>query len=815
MTQITRGNTPVWCSTTPAVQQNPSLLYEKCLVVGLEGTDSVKVKPESASRSEEGQIITVPLSRVWHANDHIDPLVLNDIGSVAHTNDPCVLDFLKQRYLGKKIYTNAGPLLTAINPFEDLDNTSDSWIKKYAEGDPGKLDPHVFTITRLALDNLHTAGKNQTIIVSGESGAGKTEATKQMMRYFAKAKASLSDRDDFLDARVEEAMLASNPVIEAFGNAKTLLNDNSSRFGRFMHIQVGEKGGIEYGAVQNFLLEKCRVLTQAAGERSYHIFYQLLRGASAETKERLHLLNVEEYAFLNSGCFDVPGVNDAEDFRIVLKSFKAMGMSDDEVVSVLSLVAGILLLGNVKISGREQRGIPNAAVIEGSNVDVFKKACALLFLDPESTGTQLTRKYTKVQGTVIESCWQEGEGRLLKESLAKAIYEKLFDWIIKRINATIEPPSGHFPYFIGMLDIFGFEMFPQNSLEQLFINLTNELLQKSFVRVVFELESKIYRDEGITSECLVYQKNDATIDLLCGKNSVFSLLEDQCLAPGGSDAKLARGIAAMLRDRERTGTCPVSGKSGDRSFTIRHSAGEVTYQTVDFLFKNKDVLRPELVEVVRQSDNRVTKTLFDGVELEKNKLMKGQLIASQFLTQLRKLMGIINETEQHFVRCVKPNNSKLPRQWEPSPILRQLYSLSVIEALQLHNIGFSYRRPFAECVQQFRFVYMPALALLATDPAGACQAMLEASNLPEDEWRLGKTMAFLSRYGQQQLLAEQRKKLVQHRGLVYTIEACAKLKQRREAIYGALAGFIRLQSHIRKKLTQLGNLECLAVSDGA
>ncbi|PFH38584.1 myosin A [Besnoitia besnoiti] len=804
----TLQNALVWCDATPLVKEQPSELYEKCLFLELVDDTSALLRPlgkdpERIDSHHAVDALTVPLARVWPANEGVNPLAISDIGMLAHTSNACVLDFVKSRYMADKVYTHAGPLLVAVNPFRDLGNTDRAWIERYAStADASSLCPHVFAVARAAIESLRTAKKNQCIVVSGESGAGKTEATKQMLTFVATAPgasqtAAPEERKE--TSCIPKAFLAANPVLEAFGNAKTVLNDNSSRFGRFMYLQVGKQGGIEHGSVQNFLLEKSRVLTQAAEERSYHIFYQLVRGASPALREELHLLDLTSYKFINPSCLDIPHVDDAADFQEVLASLEAIGLTEAQVASVLSLVSGVLLLGNVEFVSVECGGVPDAAAIADAQRPLFETACKLLHVDAGLVEAQLTQKKTCAAGKVISIFWKASEAKMLSESLAKAVYEKLFDWIVVAANKTVQHPSGRLPSFLGMLDIFGFEMFPVNSLEQLFINLTNELLQKNFVTVVFETESRIYQAEGIIVDALEYKQNDEVIAVLCGKKSVFALLEDQCLAPGGSDEKLARSVNGLLAQRRGGGT----GKGKDFSFTVSHSTGDVTYRTENFLLKNKDVLRAELVEVLQQSPDSVTKELFKNVTVQKGKLMKGQLIASQFLSQLAQLTAVINEAECHFVRCVKPNNSKLARVWDAQKVLVQLHTLSVIEALQFHNIGFSYRRSFAECIRQFRYIHLGALDRMQADPRGACEALLRSSSLPSSMWRLGKTMAFLSRGGQQRLLAEQRAKLADHRRLVQVVEACVKRRSARKTFLASLRGLIRLQAHARRQITLL------------
>lgn len=461
----------VWSDIAPSVKENPDILFAKCIIQQGSSGDLLKLVQVDPP-GKENQIFEAKRLNVWNTNSSVDPMTYGDIGLLPHANIACVLDFLRHRYLNSQIYTTADPLVLAINPFADLSNATREYIEKYRDTfDYSKLPPHVFYTSRCAHDNLHSVKRSQTIIVSGESGAGKTEATKQMMRYFATSK------NGSMDLRIQTAIMAANPILESFGNAKTIRNNNSSRFGRFMQLDVSKDGGILHGAVTAFLLEKSRVLTQDESERSYHIFYQLCKGADSNLKNKYKLKNLTEYKYINPKCLNVDEVDDIFNFREVYDSFRLMNLDDQQIDTIWSIVSGVLLMGNVKIGSKSEAGLDDAAVIDANSEQTFKDACQLLFLNSENLRTELTVKITYAGNNKIEGRWKQGESDVLKSSVAKAMYEKLFLWIIKILNNNIKPKDG-FQQFIGMLDIFGFEVFQNNSLEQLFINITNEMLQK-------------------------------------------------------------------------------------------------------------------------------------------------------------------------------------------------------------------------------------------------------------------------------------------------------------------------------------------------
>eukprot|EP00922_Rhytidocystis_sp_ex-Travisia-forbesii_P048916 GHVS01072828.1.p1 GENE.GHVS01072828.1~~GHVS01072828.1.p1 ORF type:complete len:827 (-),score=102.51 GHVS01072828.1:226-2706(-) len=781
----------VWTDLAPAVKKNQEIMFAKALV--LPGSTQEKMQCRQVDPEDPTQeVFDVPQNRAWNMNSTIDPMSYGDIGMLPHTNIPCVLDFLRCRFLNNSIYTTADPLVVAINPFKDLGNTTPQWIANYRDAtDVSKLPPHVFYTSRRALDELHAVHKSQTIIVSGESGAGKTEATKQMMRFFASAKGG------GMDTRIQKAVMAANPVLEAFGNAKTLRNNNSSRFGRFMQLDVGKEGGIHYGSVLAFLLEKSRILTQEDGERSYHIFYQLIKGADAATKAKYHIGDANSYKFINPNCTQVDGIDDVQEYKDVQESLQSMNLNAEEQGAVWSIVSGVLLLGNVKHEAVEKSGLPDAAVIEGEGLKTLAKACDLLFLPVDRVKHELTVKTTYAGGQKIEGCWKKDDSVMLTQSLAKAMYEKLFLWIIKRLNSSIEPPNG-FKYFMGMLDIFGFEVFKNNSLEQLFINVTNEMLQKNFTDIVFERESKLYKSEGVSTTDLVFTSNAQVIEALTKKRlSLMSALEDQCLAPGGTDENFVSGVFSTLKGNTKVRAAKLRPNI---NFVVVHTIGDIQYSGENFLIKNMDILRVELMEIVQDSKNNVIKALFDGVVMQRGKLAKGQLIGSQFHNQLEALMTLINSTEPHFVRCIKPNESKKPLEWSSTKALIQLHALSILEALQLRQLGFSYRRPFHEFLFQFRFVDMGLTSDPKIDQRVGTQKLLNIAKIPTTDYAFGRTMIFLKQQAAKDMTQKQRECLAAWEPLVAIIEAVYLKAKYKKAVQSRVPLIVRLQSHVRRAL---------------
>lgn len=506
-------------------------------------------------------------------------------------------------------------------------------------------------------------------------------------------------------------------------------------------------------------------------------------------------MTVNDYKFINPKSSTIESIDDVAEYKGVEESLKSMNISEADIDTVWSIVSGVLLLGNVEIESTQFSGVPDAAKV--ADTKTFQQACDLLFLPMEKVQHEIVTKTTLAGGQRIEGHWTKKESEMLAASLSKAIYEKLFLWIIKTLNANIKPANG-FKFFMGMLDIFGFEVFKNNSLEQLFINITNEQLQKNFTDVVFERETKLYQLEGVSTMDLIFTSNKEVIEALTNKKaSLMSALEDQCLAPGGGDEKFISNIFLTLKGNPKLNRAKVGANI---NFIVAHTIGEIQYNAENFLYKNKDVLRAELMEIVQASENPVVAALFDGIVMEKGKLAKGQLIGSQFMNQLEALMALINSTEPHFVRCVKPNETKKPHDWVASKTLIQLHALSILEALQLRQLGYSYRRPFSEFTFQFRFVDLGTANSKTLDPRAMCQKLLDIGQIDKKQYAFGHTMIFLKQQGAKDMTKKQRECLAAWEPLAEIIEAVYLKRRYRREMRKKLPAAIRIQSHIRRQL---------------
>eukprot|EP01071_Lankesteria_metandrocarpae_P005386 Lankesteria_metandrocarpae@DN3975_c0_g1_i1.p1 len=804
----------VWTASrkAPAITIGGPELYALCMVTGIADKTLYRVR-QIAPPDPDNTHFELPKNRMFIANAGVDARMINDVGAMPYTNPPCVLDCFRTRYNNNQIYSFVDPILVAINPFQDLGNTSQRWIKKYKDADDvDRLPPHVFSIGRRAYSNLHAFEKHQTITVSGESGSGKTEVTKQLMRYFARsthkdATGGGGTESIFMSAHlapipIQEQVLAANPLLEALGNAKTIHNNNSSRFGRYMLVGFAFDDGITSGRIEEYLLERTRVVTQEDNERSFHIFYQLLRGASEEVKQNLQLLRLEEYAWINQKCTEINGVDDVLDFRELEESLDALWIVNEERHTFFSVLSAILRLGCVKVTTMNDSDLTDAGAIDRSGRDDFKVICDLLGVQPDKLNQSITISHTKVGNEEMTKYTNVKDVTVLLMSVAKSLYGGLFNWAVRRVNETINFDSAK-TLHIGLLDIFGFEIFEKNSLEQLFINTANEVLQKHFIDVVFEKETKLYELEGLSGVELTWVSNKPLLDVLTApRKSIFSLLEDACMF-GGSSRQF---VTSTFRDLVQPQFLTKSTIMPDVNFVINHSVGAITYSSDAFIVKNRDILRASVVAALATSESPLIRSIFaaDANGEHTGALSRQQLTSNHFLRSLTELVAAIETTESHFIRCLKPNDDKMSECFVPRRVDQQLKTLSIFEALQLRNLGYSYRRTFDDFLRQFR----GGNEVVCDDPSLSLSekvaSIVKHAAIEDSCYRIGKSMVFLNQVGIQRLLNYYRERLEQWRSLARQIEALFLLKSIEEIVMKLMPSFIRVQAHCRRVLAHFG-----------
>ncbi|KAG8404986.1 Myosin type-2 heavy chain 1 [Metarhizium acridum] len=545
----------------------------------------------------ETKTVEVPVDALQSGNHASLPPLMNptmleasdDLTNLSHLNEPAVLQAIRLRYLQKEIYTYSGIVLIATNPFARVDSLYvPGMVQVYAGKQRATQAPHLFAIAEEAFIDMIRDNKNQTIVVSGESGAGKTVSAKYIMRYFATRESpenpgARSKRGPEAMSETEEQILATNPIMEAFGNAKTTRNDNSSRFGKYIEIMFDEKTNIIGAKIRTYLLERSRLVFQPLKERNYHIFYQLVAGASDSQRQDLDILPIEQFEYLNQGnCPTIDGVDDKAEFEATKKSLQTIGVSEAQQNDIFKLLAGLLHLGNVKITASRTDSV--LAPTEPS----LEKSCAILGVDAPEFAKWIVKKQLITRGEKITSNLSQAQAIVVRDSVAKFIYSSLFDWLVEIINRSLatEEVLNRVKSFIGVLDIYGFEHFAKNSFEQFCINYANEKLQQEFNQHVFKLEQEEYLREQIDWTFIDFSDNQPCIDLIEGKLGILSLLDEESRLPMGSDEQFVTKLHHnFATDKQHTFfKKPRFGKS---AFTVCHYAIDVTYESEGFIEKNR------------------------------------------------------------------------------------------------------------------------------------------------------------------------------------------------------------------------------------
>ncbi|KAJ5888888.1 hypothetical protein N7495_008929 [Penicillium taxi] len=690
-----------------------------------------------------------------------------DLTNLSHLNEPAVLQAIKLRYAQKEIYTYSGIVLIATNPFARVDSLYvPQMVQVYAGKQRASQAPHLFAIAEEAFADMLRDKKNQTIVVSGESGAGKTVSAKYIMRYFATRESSdqpgkySTSRADAI-SETEEQILATNPVMEAFGNAKTTRNDNSSRFGKYIEIMFDDRTNIIGAKIRTYLLERSRLVFQPLKERNYHIFYQLVAGATDEERQEYDLLPVEEFDYLNQGGTPIiDGVDDKAEYHATRKSMTTIGVSDQNQTDIFRILAALLHLGNVKVIATRTESSLSAT--EPSLV----RACEMLGIDANEFAKWIVKKQLITRGEKITSNLTQQQAIVVRDSVAKFIYSSLFDWLVDKINrglATNEVIE-KVVTFIGVLDIYGFEHFAKNSFEQFCINYANEKLQQEFNQHVFKLEQEEYVREEIDWTFIDFSDNQPCIDLIEAKLGILALLDEESRLPMGSDeqfvTKLHHHFAA---DKQKFYKKPRFGKS---SFTVCHYAIDVTYESDGFIEKNRDTVPDEHMEVLRNSSNSFIKEILDTAAAVREKdsasvsskavatapgrrigvaVNRKPTLGGIFKSSLIELMTTINSTDVHYIRCIKPNEAKESWKFEGPMVLSQLRACGVLETVRISTAGYPTRWTYEEFA--IRYYMLCHSAQWTSEIRNMCHAILQKafgddSDPKQDKYQLGLTKIF-------------------------------------------------------------------------
>ncbi|KAK9480678.1 P-loop containing nucleoside triphosphate hydrolase protein [Lipomyces japonicus] len=702
--------------------------------------------------------------RLVHKNnvDRVNPPKFdkaNDMAELTHLNEASVVHNLHTRYMADMIYTYSGLFLVAVNPYCDLPIYNKDYISIFKRKSKNDIPPHIYAISDTAFRNMLEMNENQSILVTGESGAGKTENTKKVIQYLAEVTNNLSTTSE--NGSFEQQILQANPILEAFGNSQTVRNNNSSRFGKFIKIGFSSSGQISGAYIEWYLLEKSRVVTQSNQERNYHIFYQLLAGAS-DYLRKLFLLDgkVADYAYVKNSNKKIPGVSDKDEFKKLLKAFKIMGFSEQEQTDMLRVIAIILHIGNLEIG--EERSSGQAKLLQYAQAE---RLCHVMGVPVDAFVKALLRPKVKAGRDWVDQSRNAAQVQFSLHALAKTLYERGFSFLVNKINGALERDNST-DMFIGVLDIAGFEIFEHNSFEQLCINYTNERLQQYFNHHMFVLEQEEYAKENIEWQFIDFGHDlQPTIDLIDKSNpiGIFSCLDEDCVMPRATDKSFTEKLHSLWTNKSDK----YKPSLLNQGFKLTHYAAEVDYSTEGWLEKNKDPLNENIVQLLALSSERHISDLFsEEVDIGTSHRRKGQFrtVAQRHKEQLSNLMTQLHSTHPHFVRCILPNHQKRPKKFDNVLVLDQLRCNGVLEGIRIARTGFPNRLSFMEFRQRYEVLvsHLRGVSRLNTgyvDGQKACIKILEELALEKSVYRVGTTKVFF-RAGVLAELEDRREKLL-------------------------------------------------------
>ncbi|XP_043589318.1 myosin heavy chain, muscle isoform X18 [Bombus pyrosoma] len=678
-----------------------------------------------------------------------------DMSNLTYLNDASVLHNLKQRYYAKLIYTYSGLFCVAINPYKRFPVYTHRCAKLYRGKRRNEVPPHIFAISDGAYVNMLTNSENQSMLITGESGAGKTENTKKVIAYFATVGASTKKSDDTSQKKgsLEDQVVQTNPVLEAFGNAKTVRNDNSSRFGKFIRIHFGPTGKLAGADIETYLLEKARVISQQALERSYHIFYQMMSGSVPGLKDMCCLSNdIHDYYFVSQGKTTIPNVDDGEECTLTDQAFDVLGFTQEEKNDIYKITAAVMHMGGMKF---KQRGREEQAEADGT--EEGERVAKLLGCDCADLYKNLLKPRIKVGNEFVTQGRNKDQVAYSVGAMSKAMFDRLFKWLVKKCNETLDTQQKR-QHFIGVLDIAGFEIFDFNGFEQLCINFTNEKLQQFFNHHMFVLEQEEYKKEGIEWVFIDFGMDlAACIELIEKPMGILSILEEESMFPKATDKTFEEKLNNNHLGKSPNFLKPKPPKPGQQAahFAIGHYAGNVPYNITGWLEKNKDPLNDTVVDQFKKSSNKLLIEIFadhpgqsgdagggGGAKGGRGKKGGGfSTVSSSYREQLNNLMTTLRATQPHFVRCIIPNEMKQPGVIDSHLVMHQLTCNGVLEGIRICRKGFPNRMVYPD----FKLRYMilaPAAMASESDPKKAAQKCFDEIGLDPENYRIGHTKVF-------------------------------------------------------------------------
>ncbi|VDC05805.1 unnamed protein product [Peniophora sp. CBMAI 1063] len=664
---------------------------------------------------------------------------VSDMTLLTTISNESINENLGKRWKAGDIYTWIGGVLISVNPFRDLGIYTDEVLHRYQGKNRLEVPPHVFSIAETAYYNMNAYHENQCVIISGESGAGKTEAAKRIMQYIA----AVSGGQDSSIQQIKDMVLATNPLLESFGCAKTLRNNNSSRHGKYLEIMFNTQGEPIGAQITNYLLEKARVVGQVQDERNFHIFYQFAAGATPEQREYFGIKGPEDYAYTaNSGCLTVDGIDDVKDFSETLQAMAVIGLSGEEQNDILRMLAAILWIGNVSYNEKDDG---NAGIADAGTVDFV---AYLLEVPSELVTKVLTTKVVETQrggrrGSVYDVPLNPAQAAAGRDALAKALYNNMFEWIVSRINVSMKPRQAT-AHLIGILDIFGFEIFKDNSFEQLCINYVNEKLQQIFIELTLKTEQEEYAAEQIKWTPIKYFDNKIVCDLIEERRppGIFAALND---ATATAHADPAAADQSFIQRTAGLASNPHFEARGNK-FVVKHYAGDVTYNVAGMTDKNKDALVKDIYDLIGVSGNSFLQGLFTD-RPDPNSKKRPPSAGDRIKASAGALVENLSRAQPSYIRTIKPNQNRSATEYDDKAILHQIKYLGLQENIRVRRAGFAYRNTFEKMVERF-YLLSPNTSYAGDytwtrDAKSGCETILRDTGIAKEEWQMGVTKAFI------------------------------------------------------------------------
>ncbi|VDP09914.1 unnamed protein product [Soboliphyme baturini] len=673
---------------------------------------------------------------------------------LSNVSDSSIVENLRKRYYNDSIFTYIGPVLISVNPFKQMNYFTDREIELYQGANAYENPPHIYALADDMFRNMLVDQENHSVIITGESGSGKTVCAKYIMGYLAKVSGGREQVQHIKDIIIE-----SNPLLEAFGNAKTVRNNNSSRFGKYVEIFFNRSSEPVGGQISNFLLEKSRVVAQNADERNFHIFYQICAGIDSEKRRYLGITDPGYYYYLNqSDVSEVTNIDDAEDFKCTMKAMAVVGLSEQVRMEILKLVAAVLHIGNISFVEKD-----NYADV--ANAEFLEYPAFLLDIDAgqirqKLTSRRLESKWGKTSD-VIDVKLNVEQANYTRDALAKALYARLFDFLVASVNKAMQKKQAG-ALTIGVLDIYGFEIFNVNGFEQFCINYVNEKLQQLFIELTLKAEQEEYMQEGIQWTPIDYFNNKVVCELIEGRNppGIFGILDDTCFQMHGQSEGTDLAFLRHVSSHDHY-------QSAADGFAVRHYAGVVSYSIDAFCDKNRDPLFLDLVELMQSSRKYVRLDdfleamrcfLFRIVDMPRfssffvdlfpenvHRAIKTRptTLGDKIKVQANELLRSLMQCYPHYIRCITPNDNKKASDWNEMRVRHQVEYLGLKENIRVRRAGYAYRRSFEKFLQRYGILLHRVKQNRRKDVRESIIEILNSVNIDPGQFQLGHSKIFI------------------------------------------------------------------------